>query len=132
MVTKCRADEAGQVTEGGGGEVGSFTEGHARELGAIAEDRAGEAGLVTEGRGGEVGTARREVSGVFLDFFPVAAPPLALRKICMVAEFEALEIDLIFRRFGKVDAREGHAHVFIGWIAPPCVPGALSLCRKVK
>jgi hypothetical protein len=50
-----RADEAGQVTEGGGGEVGSFTEGHARELGAIAEDRAGEAALVTEGRGGQPG-----------------------------------------------------------------------------
>jgi hypothetical protein len=48
--------------------------------------------------------------GVTFDLLPLDAPPLALRKIRIVAEFEPFEIDHVPRRFGKIDAGEGHAH----------------------
>ena len=48
----------------------------------------------------------------------MSAPPPAPRKIRIVAELKPREIDLVLRRFGKVDAGVGHAHVFVGRIAP--------------
>jgi hypothetical protein len=56
----------------------------------------------------------------------------ALRKIRSFPKLEPFEIDLVPRPFGKVDAGEGHAHVFIGRITPPFVPDVLALCRKGK
>ncbi|MGH6794053.1 MAG: hypothetical protein ACREDD_12245 [Methylocella sp.] len=49
-----------------------------------------------------------------------------------MTKFEPREIDLVHWLFGKVDAGESHAHVFVGWIAPPCVPGVLALGREGK
>jgi hypothetical protein len=48
----------------------------------------------------------------------------------MVAEFEALEIDLI-RCHGKVDAGEGHPHVFIGR-APPWFQASLPFAARAR
>ena len=63
---------------------------------------------------------------------PFGAPPYAPRKIRIVPEFESGEIDLVPRRFGKVDAGESYVNVFIGRITPPCVPCVLALCREIN
>src|SRR5262249_35756973 len=120
------------VAEGRTGEAGGVPEGRADESGAVTKDHAGKAGPATEDRTGEGGTAWQELFEVSPDLQPSDTSPFAPRKIREIAKFKPGEIDFAPRRFGKVDAGECHSVVFVRRIAPPCVPGVLSLCREVE
>jgi hypothetical protein len=49
-----------------------------------------------------------------------------------MTKFESCEINRVQGRFREIDTGEVHTLVLIYRIAPPCVPGALALCREGK
>src|SRR6202047_3913735 len=126
-VAECCALEESPMTEDRVGKAGIMIKLHAREVGPVPEGRAVESGAVAKGRAGEASAAEGEGFAIIFTFSPFGAPPLALGEIGVVTKFESRKIDLIFRRFGKIDACEGHAH---GPIVLPRVPGVLALRRE--